>query len=289
MAAVAVVVFLVSVRGNGSPPPSAILPASPQSTFATTSAGSKPSAAPVAPHGMPPASLGSHWKLTFDSGFGASGLDTSVWGTCFPWQPQSGCTNFGNTSEYQWNQASQDQVSNGSLQIAAQKTPTQGLASDGSPKEYAYRAGLVTTYPGYNFQYGYIQVVARLPQAKGLWTAFWLAASNKNWPPEIDILEHWDNSPNYYQYYHPAGAPREDTFEKLGNISSSYHSYGVYWSQSKVAWYIDGQQVMTTRRNVPHQPMYFIANIAVDEPVQSLQGPAATADIKSVDVWQPTS
>ena len=291
MAAVAVVVFLVGVRGNGSTPPSATAPAVPQPTITTPSVGSQASRAASAPavsHGMPPASLGPNWKLTFDSGFTGSQLDTSVWGTCFPWESQSGCANFGNTSEYQWYQPSQDQVSGGALRIAAQKAPTSGSASDGSPEEYPYRSGLVTTFPGYSFQYGYIQVVARLPQAQGLWTALWLAATNKEWPPEIDILEHWDNSDKYYQYYHPAGAPREDTFETLGNLSNSWHSYGVYWSQSKIIWFIDGRQVMESSRNVPQQPMYFLADVAVDEHVQSLPASTATLLIKSVDVWQPT-
>jgi beta-glucanase (GH16 family) len=292
MAAVAVVVFLVGVRDSGSTPPSATMSALPQPTFTTPPTGSQAphtASSSAVSHGMPPASLGPNWKLTFDSGFTGSQLDTSVWGTCFPWESQAGCANFGNTSEYNWYQPSQDQVSGGILRIAAQKAPTSGYARDGSSKEYSYRSGLVTTFPGYSFQYGYIQVVARLPQAQGLWTALWLAATNEHWPPEIDILEHWDNSGKYYQYYHPADAPREDTFETLGNLSDSWHSYGVYWSQSKVVWFIDGQQVMATSRNVPQQPMYFLANIAVDVPVQSLQTPAATLQVKSVDVWQQTS
>jgi hypothetical protein len=234
--------------------------------------------------GSPPAALGSNWKLTFNAGFSGSKLDTSVWGTCYPWQSQSGCANFGNSDlEYQWYSASQDQVSNGALHIVAQAKSTEGLDSSGGPEQYPYVSGLVTTFPGYKFQYGYLQVVARIPDAKGTWSALWLAASNEQWPPEIDILEHWDSSTHYYEYYHPAGAPRENAVQTLGNLSTAYHTYGVYWSQSKVIWYIDGHQVFETGRNVPQQPMYFLANVAVDLHVPSLN---ASMDIKSVSVWR---
>ena len=234
--------------------------------------------------GSPPAGLGTNWKLTFNTDFTGSKLDPAVWGTCYPWQSQSGCANFGNSSlEYQWYAASQDQVSNGALHLVAQAEPTTGLDGSGAPETYPYRSGLVTTFPGYNFQYGYLQVVARVPDAAGTWSALWLAASNKKWPPEIDILEHWDSQTKYYEYYHPAGAPRENGVQTLGNLSTSYHTYGVYWTQSRVIWYIDGHPVFETGRNVPQQPMYFLANVAIDEHVSSLN---TSMDIKSVSVWQ---
>ncbi|HUN34804.1 MAG TPA: glycoside hydrolase family 16 protein [Trebonia sp.] len=234
--------------------------------------------------GSVPAGLGSNWKLTFNAGFTGSKLDSSVWGTCYPWQPQSGCANFGNSDlEYQWYAASQDQVSDGALHIVAQSAPTAGRDSGGAPEEYSYRSGLVTTFPGYKFQYGYLQVEARIPDATGTWSALWLAAANEQWPPEIDILEHWGTDSKYYEYYHPANAPRENAVQTLGNLSNSWHTYGVYWSQSKVIWYIDGHQVFETGRNVPQQPMYFLANVAIDVRVQSLD---TSMDIKSVSVWQ---
>src|SRR5262249_26962676 len=150
-------------------------------------------------------SLGTNWKQTFSATFSGSRLNTSVWGTCYPWESQSGCANLGNSSlEYQWYTPSQDQVQDGALHIVAKKEPTVG-----GGRTYDYQSGLVTTFPGYQFQYGYIEVEARVPSATGLWSALWLAAANEQWPPEIDILEHWDAQDKYWQYYHPADAPRE--------------------------------------------------------------------------------
>ncbi|HTU75314.1 MAG TPA: family 16 glycosylhydrolase [Trebonia sp.] len=291
--AAAVVGFLArsSPAAKSAPPASglAVAPAptsaAPTGVPAANGAAKAPGAAKTpSTAGSVPAGLGSSWKLTFNAGFTGSKLDTSVWGTCYPWQPQSGCANFGNsTLEYQWYAASQDQVSNGALHIVAQAEPITGRDSGGGPETYPYRSGLVTSFPGYKFQYGYLQVVARVPNALGTWSALWLAAANEEWPPEIDILEHWGTDTKYYQYYHPAGAPRENGVETLGNLSTSWHTYGVYWSQSKVVWYIDGRQVFESVRNVPQQPMYFLANVAVESHVQSLN---TSMDIKSISVWQ---
>lgn len=290
-AAALAVVGVVLVRGplksHDVPPPAVMANPSRPAVVSPSSSPAQHTSSSTATHdsaGSPPASLGSGWKQTFNATFNGSRLDPSVWGTCYPWESQAGCTNFGNSDEYQWYTPTQDQVSGGALHIVAQQAPTEGTTSGGSPKEYDYRSGLVTTFPGYRFQYGYIQVVAQLPAAKGLWTALWLAAANKQWPPEIDILEHWDNASNYYQYYHPAGAPREDTFERLGDLAGTWHTYGLNWTASKLTWYVDGRPVFVTGRNVPQQTMYFLANVSVYQQ-QPLRTPSSLL-IKSVTVWQ---
>lgn len=233
---------------------------------------------------MPPSSLGTDWKLTFNAGFSGSKLNTSEWGTCYPWESQSGCANYGNSNlEYQWYMPSQDQVKDDALHIVAQQEPTPGLSGGGGPQEYSFRSGMVTTYPSYQFQYGYLQVVARVPTAKGLWSALWLAAANKQWPPEIDILEHWDTANQFWQYYHPANAPRERQEDTATNLSG-WNTFGLYWNQSEIVWYVNGHQVFETSRNVPQQPMYFLADVAVDE--SAIVGSDSSMLIQSVKVWQ---
>ena len=51
------------------------------------------------------------------------------------------------------------------------------------------------------FQYGKIEIRAKLPLGKGLWPAFWMLGSNIDsvgWPKsgEIDILEYVGKEPN---------------------------------------------------------------------------------------------
>lgn len=225
------------------------------------------------------------WKLTFNSGFTGNKLNKSTWGTCYPWAP-NGCTNFGNNGEEkEWYQASQAKVQNGILHLIAQRKPTAGLSQTKKPKEYACRSGMVTTYPGFHFTYGYVQVIARIPYGKGLWPALWLAAANGKWPPEIDLVEHWASDPVAKVYLHPTNGPRLGGPFKESNLSKGWHSFTLYWTKSRLTWYIDGRQLLTTSKNIPQQAMYLIANVASYD--TSLGACSGTMLIKSVKVWQP--
>jgi beta-glucanase (GH16 family) len=245
---------------------------------------------PTARHDPPPsyvAGLGSGWTLDFDQGFSGNALDTGVWGTCYPWESASGCTNFGNSDEQEWYTPAQDQVSGGALHLVAQRTATAGLASDGAAKEYDFRSGMVTTFPSYQFQYGYVQIVAQVPYATGLWPALWLAPADEQWPPEVDIMEHYGTQAAYTEHLHAIGVPLQGTSDTTPNLSDGWHVFGLYWNQHEVVWYVDGRPVMTATAGVPQLPMYFIANLAVYQQVKT-NWPAGTAElnIQSVKIWQ---
>jgi beta-glucanase (GH16 family) len=241
--------------------------------------------------GPPPpsyvASWGQGWVRSFDAGFTGARLDTSAWGTCYPWQSPDGCTNFGNSDEYEWYTPSQDKVYGGALHLVAERIPTHGLASSGSSKEYAFRSGMVTTFPGFRFQYGYIQVVARIPYGPGLWPAFWLAAADEQWPPEIDILEHYGTQKQFYEHLHPVASRAQEGSETVPDLSVGWHVFGLYWSPYRIVWFVDGRPVMSSRTGIPQQPMYFIANLAVYQQVETgWSGSAYAMIIRSVKVWQ---
>jgi beta-glucanase (GH16 family) len=214
-------------------------------------------------------------------------LDKSVWGTCYPWAAgPGGCTNFANP-EYEWYLPSQVRVSGGALRLTARRALTQGTTSTGQPKQYACRSGMVTSYPGFRFEYGLVEMVAKVPTGAGLWSGLWLAAANLKWPPEIDLLEQWgppDNKAGVY--FHPISAP----FSKAhlnpamkAQIATGWHTFSILWTRHQVTWYIDNQQMMTVTKNVPHQPMYLIADLANYTKSGGCIGQLA---IRSVDVWQ---
>ena len=228
------------------------------------------------------------YKLAFESSFTGSALDTSKWGTCYPWAP-NGCTNYGNNGDpdQEWYQASQDTVQDGALHITAERTPTSGLAKNGAAKEYSCRSGMVTSYPSLQFKYGFIQVVAKIPFSKGLWPALWLAAANKVWPPEVDILEHWASQPMGKIYFHPTDGHRVGGPVSMPGLAKGYHTFTLSWTKSRLTWYYDNTKVFTTTSDVPQQDMYFIANVADDD--ASPGGCTGTMIVKSVKVWQPSA
>ena len=226
------------------------------------------------------------WRLTFDPGFTGSQLNTSVWATCFVWaKPLVGCSNFGNSDELEWYLPSQDRVSDGILDLAAQGLPTTGSTRRGAAKEYSCRSGMITSYPSFHFRYGYVQVTARIPRASGLWSAFWLADVKRQWPPDIDILDHW-GATDTGVFLHPAQGPQVGAHPNTADLAQGWHTFDLSWTASSLTWFIDGRAVMSTDSGVPHEPMYFIANLA-DYQAPATGGCHGSLLIKSVKVWQP--
>jgi beta-glucanase (GH16 family) len=212
-------------------------------------------------------------RPTFASDFSGSRLDTNIWGTC--------------NKEYEWYLPSQVQVSGGVLHLIAQRIPTVGQNAQAAPKQYSCRSGMVTTYPGFRFKYGYVQVVANVPGEPGLWPALWLAAANQKWPPEMDMLEHYgppDVRTNVA--FHPVRAPAVTKFMDIANLNRGWHTFGLSWTSSKLVWFIDGRAVLTISHHIPQQPMYLIANLAVYQPPAGGQGCQGTMLIRSIKVWQ---
>lgn len=185
-----------SHRTTASPKASPKAKASPKKTAAGSE--TKPSASLL--------TVPAGWKLEFDPSFSGAQLDTSTWATCYDWatNPSMGCTN-NPTAEKEWYVPSQVNVSGGTLNLVAKQEPTQGLSTSGTPKTYTCRSGMVTAKPGFNFTYGLIQVTAKLPYGPGLWPALWLAATSNQWPPELDIMEHWYSEPQAKVYDHTVG------------------------------------------------------------------------------------
>ena len=234
------------------------------------------------------------WKLAFDPSLSGSALDTGTWATCYDWATSgTGCTN-NPTVEKEWYLASQVSESGGTLNLTAKQEATQGTSSSGAAETYSCRSGMVTSKPGFNFTYGLISVTAKLPYGTGLWPALWLAASNDQWPPELDIMEHWYSDQDYKIYDHTIGTSYlGGPVPTPANLSAGFHTFSLLWTKDRVTWYLDGVQKFTTTDHVPQQAMYFIANVADRNPdgdtSTSIASDACsgTMQISSVKVWQP--
>jgi beta-glucanase (GH16 family) len=261
-------------------------PATPAALDASSShvaaARNGPAARPTAGTGVPDPTT----TPTFSSNFSGSSLNTSIWATCYPWfsDPAAGCQNFGNSSEDEWYLPSQDQLSGGDLDLVAQHETTQGENSSGDPETYDCRSGMATTYPGFNFEYGIVQVVANIPQTYGLWSGIWLLATNGVWPPEIDMEETW-GPPNVETAatFHPADY---DTVQASADaaLASGWHTFTIDWTPTSITWWLDGTEVLTTSSDIPSTPMYLLMDLA-DYAQTSTQGCNGTMQISSVKIW----
>lgn len=278
---VAIAVWDIGLPGSHSSPDSAAV-GSAQSPSVTSTPQVPDVPGVIHPSGTP----------EFAATFTGSKLDTSVWDTCYsfyPWLRQSkGCTNFGNASETEWYLPSQDKVSGGELHLVATARRTAGTTAADSPKTYYCRSGMITSSSSFRFKYGYVQIVADIPQSRGLWPALWLRPVTADWKPEIDLVESWGvaSTESAGSFFHPHHG--HDTYVRYhpASLVAGWHTFAVSWTRTQMTWLVDGKVTLTINKQVPHVKMYIIANLAGYKPVGSLNPCQGELDIRSVDVWK---
>lgn len=200
-----------------------------------------------------------HWKLVFADEFNGSQLDTTRWSTCYPWVEAGGCTNGGN-NELEWYQPDEVFVENGLLRLRAQERNVK--------EGYPYTSGMVITHEKFSFQYGYVEARIKVPAGQGLWPALWLLPEDEDWPPEIDIHEVLGNTPSTIHTTLHYTTDGENHFSsgsswKGPDFSAGFHTIGLLWEPHLIAWTIDGVERFAVTENIPQEPFYLLANLAV--------------------------
>lgn len=195
------------------------------------------------------------WVQSFGDEFNGTTVDKTKWLTTLRWDMRN---NAGN-AEAQYYMDNAFTFQNGKIHLIARKKPAGG---------FPYQSGVLCTYGKFSQQYGYYEIRARMPKGKGMWPAFWLLPVRETWPPEIDILEFLghDLTTMYMtnHYFGPDGSYRHDTESYTGpDFSAGFHTFGALWEKGKITYYVDGVQRYVVTTNVPDEPMYVIANLAV--------------------------
>ena len=150
---------------------------------------------------------------------------------------------------------------------------------------------MVTTEPSFNCTYGYVRIVARLPKDPNAWPAFWMLPSDHATVlPEIDIMEMLGRTSDHpFVTFHPATGIQQQRDLTTADLSSGWHTFGLDWEPGSLTWYVDGNAVLAVTANVPNQPMYLLADLALTNVVAALELPggcSASLVIRSVQVWQ---
>lgn len=130
-----------------------------------------------------------------------------------------------------------------------------------------YTSGLVETTGKFSFQYGRVEVRAKLPGTKGMWPAHWLLPDSGSWPPEIDIMELVGSKPNIIHMTNHFGVwPNNRYVTRIyrgPDFTKDFHTFAIEWEPSEIRWYIDGVQHFAVTENIPHEPFHIILNTAV--------------------------
>jgi len=152
-------------------------------------------------------------------------------------------------------------------------------APGSNPLGLPYNSGIITTEKSLNFEYGLVEVSAKLPAGDGMWPAIWLLPSSLDWPPEIDIMEMLGSDPTMIYASTHSGANNDSSTLPVyvGDTTQSFHTYGLDWEPDTITWYFDGNAIRTVATpSDMHQPMYLLINLAVGG-AGSWPGPVTSA------------
>ncbi|WP_162303462.1 glycoside hydrolase family 16 protein [Hymenobacter sediminis] len=204
------------------------------------------------------------WSDEFDGFF----LDESNW------VYEQGGGGWGNQELQNYtNSTSNAYVSGGNLVIQARKEQSGSNA---------YTSARLITKGKKTFQFGRIDVRAKIPKGKGVWPAIWMLGADidqNNWPKcgEIDIMELRGSKPKelistmHYATSTGAHGYEGDTKVLPVDLSTDFHIYSVVRSENMTRFYLDGnpQPYYTYNNSTSASPypfnngFFLILNVAV--------------------------
>jgi Glycosyl hydrolases family 16 len=149
------------------------------------------------------------------------------------------------------------------LEITAIKTPPDLL---GRCFNRPHISGTINTKFSFAQQYGYFEILARIPVGKGYFPAFWALPKDNTWTGEIDVFESIGQPDTlWFGLINPGPGIPVTIPRPLGfRVDSGFHTYGVWWDATNIIWYVDG--VEFRRLATPpgcNKPFYWIINFAV--------------------------
>jgi beta-glucanase (GH16 family) len=206
-------------------------------------------------------------KWTYDIGTGSGG-----WGN--------------NELEYYTSRPDNVIVSNGTLKIIAKKEAYSGSA---------YTSARLLTKGLFSFQYGKIEIRAKLPAGAGTWPGIWMLGNNfatAGWPAcgEIDIMEQNGSQKNtvYGTMHYPTQKnPNGDGgTTTVSTASSDFHRYAATWSSASIQISVDDIVYYTLPNNssIPfNQNFFIILNLAMGGNFGGTVDPAFTSDQMEID------
>jgi beta-glucanase (GH16 family) len=208
------------------------------------------------------------YALSWSDEFDGAALDSKVWNT-----EQGNNNGWGNHElEYYTGRPQNVFLSGGNLIIEARKETYEG---------FNYTSARLTTQNKKTFQFGRIDIRAKLPVLKGMWPAIWALGSNistVSWPQcgEIDIMElvgqtpstvfgtlHWKNSANGHSY---KGGQQALT---SGDFSQKFHVFSILWEQDSIQFLLDDKPYYKGTKDIVdgpypfNNPFFFLLNVAV--------------------------
>lgn len=245
-------------------------------------------------------------KLVWHDEFSGTALDTSKWEYDTSRNKEGW---FNGEKEYYSAGAHNLRVAHGLLTIEARqetldpkKFPDWGGQNYTSARIFSKGAG---------WTYGFYEIRAKLPCARGTWPAIWMLPTNmKTWPDdgEIDIMEQVGSEPNviysslHTKLYNHVLKTQRSAQKLVPTSCSAFHVYELDWKPHSITIGVDGRGILRTLDDVPggkgawpfFVPFKMILNLAIGGAWAAAKGIDDAAmpqklEVDYVRVWQVPS
>ena len=173
-------------------------------------------------------------------------------------------------------------VEHGQLIIEGRKEIYSPLSIPDKPIKAHYTSAALETIGKADWQYGRIEVRAKLPAGKGVWPAIWTLGINEKdkavgWPRcgEIDIMELVGKEPGIIHgtIHYFVNGKHDSKGGKLpvNHPGAGFHVYAAEWTPDRIDLFVDDQKYFSfdtsladnAGQNPFRKPHYLILNLAL--------------------------
>ncbi len=171
---------------------------------------------------------------------------------------------------YTRNRRENSRVEGGNLVLEARKEEFEGSH---------YTGASLITLNKFHFQYGKVEVRAKLPGGMGTWPAIWMMGADRpqvGWPrcAEVDIMEHIAYEPStIFGTLHQIspdgkGHVSKGGTTKIPDATEQFHVYGLEWTPKAMKMMVDDNVYFEYPYQGPtswtfDRPMYLLINFAI--------------------------
>jgi beta-glucanase (GH16 family) len=220
---------------------------------------------------MPDQAAPAGWKLVWADEFDHPGAPDPT-----KWIYETGHIRNNEAQYYTSDRRENVRVENGCLVIEAREDSMP--LPDGTIAPIT--SGSVETRDRASWQYGRIEVRAKIPVGRGTWPAIWMMPQDGSagWPAcgEIDLMENVGFEPDVvHQTIHTKAANHVNhkqftTVTPVKNLGDGFHVYTMQWDAKTMDMFIDDRKTFTFENNGGgvdvwpfDKPFYVILNLAI--------------------------
>ena len=192
------------------------------------------------------------WRLEWSDEFDGDKVNPAVWTFEEGWRRNN------ELQYYTVARSENARIEDGRLVITARKEKWPNRFYDPSAPtndfkkgraEASYTSASLFTKGKIEFQYGRLEVRAKIPEGLGTWPAIWMCGVGMRWPKcgEIDVMEAVGHRPGcIFATTHWANPETGEHVQKAGKIvatpADGFHVYAVEWDENKIDYFYDGEK-----------------------------------------------